>query len=162
MSGHRPFGELTKTFTPERRARVAARAAALREEMTLEELRKSRSLSQEDLASAMAVGQPAISKPSAARSRSPHVFRTQASSSVMSERSLKVDETLWASSSTRTQRLPSLPYGPTDPRNPVTRARAARQRSASAVMSASSSGATSSKTTASTPFSRWKTSPVRR
>jgi predicted transcriptional regulator len=62
MSGHRPFGELTKTFTPERRARVAARAAALREEMTLEELRKSRSLSQEDLASAMAVGQPAVAK----------------------------------------------------------------------------------------------------
>jgi predicted transcriptional regulator len=62
MTGHRPFGELTKTFTPERRARVAAKAGALREEMTLEELRKSRSLSQEDLASAMTVGQPSIAK----------------------------------------------------------------------------------------------------
>jgi transcriptional regulator with XRE-family HTH domain len=62
MTGHRPFRELTKTFTPERRARVAAKAAALREAMTLEELRKSRSLSQEDLASAMAVGQPAVAK----------------------------------------------------------------------------------------------------
>jgi predicted transcriptional regulator len=62
MTGRRPFSELTKTFTPERRARVAAKAAALREAMTLEELRKSRSLSQEDLASALTVGQPAVAK----------------------------------------------------------------------------------------------------
>jgi predicted transcriptional regulator len=62
MTGHRPFSELVKTFAPERRARVAAKAAALREAMTLEELRKSRSLSQEDLASAMTVGQPAVAK----------------------------------------------------------------------------------------------------
>ncbi|HEY1944586.1 MAG TPA: XRE family transcriptional regulator [Roseiarcus sp.] len=62
MTGHRPFGELAKTFTPERRARVAAKAAALREAMTLEELRKSRSLSQEDLGLAMMVGQPAVAK----------------------------------------------------------------------------------------------------
>ena len=47
MTGHRPFSGLTKDFTPERRARVAAKAAALREAMTLEELRKARSLSQE-------------------------------------------------------------------------------------------------------------------
>jgi predicted transcriptional regulator len=62
MTGRRPFSELTRTFTPERRARVAAKAAALREAMTLEELRKSRALSQEDLASAMEVGQPAVAK----------------------------------------------------------------------------------------------------
>jgi len=31
MSGHRPFTELTRDFTPERRARVAAKAAAFRE-----------------------------------------------------------------------------------------------------------------------------------
>jgi hypothetical protein len=43
----KPFGELTKGFTPARRARVAAKAGALREAMTLEELRKARSLSQE-------------------------------------------------------------------------------------------------------------------
>jgi hypothetical protein len=36
MTGHRPFRELTKGFTPARRARAAAKAAALREEMTLE------------------------------------------------------------------------------------------------------------------------------
>jgi len=62
MSGHRPFGELTKNFSPARRARVAAKAAALREAMTLEELRKARSLSQEEIAETLAIGQPAVAK----------------------------------------------------------------------------------------------------
>jgi predicted XRE-type DNA-binding protein len=62
MTGHRPFTELTKGFTPARRARAAAKAAALREEMTLEELRKARDLSQEEIAQALAVGQPAVAK----------------------------------------------------------------------------------------------------
>jgi predicted transcriptional regulator len=62
MSGHRPFADLTKNFTPARRARVAAKAAALREAMTLEELRKARSLSQEEVAASLAVGQPAVAK----------------------------------------------------------------------------------------------------
>jgi predicted transcriptional regulator len=62
MTGHRPFSELTKDFTPERRARVAAKAAALRETMTLEELRKARSLSQEEMAGTLDVGQPAVAR----------------------------------------------------------------------------------------------------
>jgi predicted transcriptional regulator len=62
MSGHKPFSELTKNFTPERRTRVALKAAALQEAMTLEELRKARSFSQEDVAEALAVGQPAVAK----------------------------------------------------------------------------------------------------
>ena len=62
MTGHRPFTELTMGFTPARRARVADKAAALREEMTLEELRKARDLSQEEIAQALAVGQPAVAK----------------------------------------------------------------------------------------------------
>ena len=62
MTGHRPFGELTKSFSPEWRARVAAKAAELREEMTLEELRKARSLSQGDMAATLDVGQPAVAK----------------------------------------------------------------------------------------------------
>ncbi len=41
MTGHRPFSEPTKDFTPARRAGVAAKAAELREAMTLEELRKA-------------------------------------------------------------------------------------------------------------------------
>jgi len=43
MTGHKPFSDLTRDFTPARRARVAAKAAALGEAMTLEELRKARS-----------------------------------------------------------------------------------------------------------------------
>lgn len=62
MTGHRPFTELIKGFPPERRARVAAKAAAMREVMTLEDLRKARALSQEDMAATLAVGQPAVAK----------------------------------------------------------------------------------------------------
>ena len=62
MSGHRPFSALTKEFSPGRRARVAAKAAALNEEMSLEEMRRSRDLSQEEVAAALSVGQPAVAK----------------------------------------------------------------------------------------------------
>jgi predicted transcriptional regulator len=62
MTGHRPLAELTKGFTPERRARVAAKAAQLREAMTLEELRKACDFSQEEVAASLAVGQPAVAK----------------------------------------------------------------------------------------------------
>ena len=62
MSGRRPFTELAKAFSPERRARIAAKAASLSEEMTLEELRKARSFSQEDIAETLSVGQPAVAK----------------------------------------------------------------------------------------------------
>jgi transcriptional regulator with XRE-family HTH domain len=41
---------------------VAAKAAALREDMTLEELRKVRELSQEEMAERLDVGQPAVAK----------------------------------------------------------------------------------------------------
>ena len=60
MTGHKPLGELTKDFTLGRRARVAAKDAALREAMTIEELRKARSLSQEEVASAFTVNQPVV------------------------------------------------------------------------------------------------------
>ena len=62
MSGRRAFTKLTKGFSPERRARIAARAASLSEEMTLEELRKARSFSQQDIAGKLSVGQPAVAK----------------------------------------------------------------------------------------------------
>jgi len=42
MTGHRPFNDLIRRFTPERRARAEAKAAALREEMMLDERRKAR------------------------------------------------------------------------------------------------------------------------
>lgn len=62
MTGRRPFSDLTRDFMPARRARIAEKAAALREQMTLEELRKSRDLSQEEVAAALAVGQPAVAQ----------------------------------------------------------------------------------------------------
>ena len=62
MTGHRPFTDLTKGFTAERRARIAEKAAALSESMSLEELRKALSLSQEDVAASLTVGQPAVAK----------------------------------------------------------------------------------------------------
>ena len=62
MSGRRPFKELTKTFSPERRARVAKRVAELKTEMALHELRQARERSQEELARALKVNQPAVAK----------------------------------------------------------------------------------------------------
>jgi len=62
MTGHKPFSDLTKNFTAGRRARVAAKAARLREAMTLEELRKARALSQEQVAELLDVNQPAVAK----------------------------------------------------------------------------------------------------
>jgi DNA-binding XRE family transcriptional regulator len=62
MSGHRPFGELTRKLAPEARARVAAKAARLNETMTLDELRRKRGLSQEEVAAALDVQQPAVAK----------------------------------------------------------------------------------------------------
>ena len=62
MTGHRPFSDLTKDLTPERRARIAAKAVALREAMTLEELRNAHALSQHDVARSLDVGQSAVAK----------------------------------------------------------------------------------------------------
>jgi predicted transcriptional regulator len=62
MTGHRPFNDLMSDFAPMRRARVAAKAAELQDAMTLEELRKARSLSQEHVAESLAVNQSAVAK----------------------------------------------------------------------------------------------------
>ena len=62
MTGHRAFTDLTRGFSPERRAKVAAQAAVLREQMTLEELRTAHEMSQEAVAAVLEVGQPAIAK----------------------------------------------------------------------------------------------------
>lgn len=62
MTGHRPFRELTKAFSPERKERVADNAAALETALALHELRKTRAMSQEELAAKLAVGQPAVAK----------------------------------------------------------------------------------------------------
>jgi transcriptional regulator with XRE-family HTH domain len=49
-------------MSPEQRSRAAAKAAALREEMTLAELRQARELTQEALGETLNVGQTAIAK----------------------------------------------------------------------------------------------------
>jgi len=63
MSGHRPFSDLMKDWSPERRARSAARQVELAAELvSLEQLREGLGISQEELANIMDVQQPAISK----------------------------------------------------------------------------------------------------
>ena len=62
MTGHRPFKDLTAKLSPERKARVAARVAELKAEMALAELRQARARSQEEMARALKVKQPAVAK----------------------------------------------------------------------------------------------------
>ena len=62
MSGRRPFGELTKDFTPERRRRIDGMKRELLAEMPLHELRQALDLTQQDMARVMEVNQPAVSK----------------------------------------------------------------------------------------------------
>ena len=62
MSGRNAFHDLTKDFTPERRARVDARKAELRAAMPLYELRQARALTQKAIGEALNVNQPAVAK----------------------------------------------------------------------------------------------------
>jgi hypothetical protein len=62
MSGHRPFSDLTKAWSPERQARVAEKVQTLKQAMALAELREARAHSQTDLAASMQVQQPAVAK----------------------------------------------------------------------------------------------------
>ncbi|HRK95034.1 MAG TPA: XRE family transcriptional regulator [Rhodospirillales bacterium] len=58
----RKFAELTEDFTPERRQRIEATKARLREDMDLAELRQALALTQSTLAEALGVKQAEISK----------------------------------------------------------------------------------------------------
>ena len=62
MSGRHPFSKLTENFTPERRQRIDAMKRELLAEMPLHELRRAKSLTQQDLAKTLRVNQPAIAK----------------------------------------------------------------------------------------------------
>ena len=62
MSGRHGFDELTKDFTPERRARVDARKAGLRAAMPLHELRQARAMTQKAVGDVLKVKQPAVAK----------------------------------------------------------------------------------------------------
>ncbi len=62
MSGRHAFDELTKYFTPERRARVDARKAELYAAMPLHELRQARAMTQKAVGDVLKVKQPAVAK----------------------------------------------------------------------------------------------------
>ncbi len=63
MTGHRPFADLKKDWSDERRARNQVRKAEIPVEYaTLDELRVALGLSQEELAQRLEVQQPAVSK----------------------------------------------------------------------------------------------------
>ena len=62
MAGRTPFSSLVSDLPAERRGAVALKAAQLREQMSLVELRKTRKFSQEQLAETLSVGQPAVAK----------------------------------------------------------------------------------------------------
>jgi hypothetical protein len=51
VTGHRPFGKLTKKFRPKRKAQVAAKVRALKAQMPLAELRQARERSRSDRSS---------------------------------------------------------------------------------------------------------------
>ena len=63
MTGHRPFADLKKDWSDDRRVRNQARKAEIAMEYaTLDELRIALGLSQEELAQRLEVQQPAVSK----------------------------------------------------------------------------------------------------
>lgn len=62
MTGHRSFDELRNRMSPERRARNEQATTVLLREMALHELRQARERTQQDVARALHVKQPAVAK----------------------------------------------------------------------------------------------------
>ena len=62
MSGRKPFETLRQSLTADQRQNAAAKLAALRDEMTLAELRQARLLTQEALGETLSVGQASVAK----------------------------------------------------------------------------------------------------
>ena len=62
MTGHRPFSDLTRDWSPARRKRVKDGTDQLLQEMRLHELRRARELTQLELARKLNVNQPAVAK----------------------------------------------------------------------------------------------------
>lgn len=58
----KPFKELKEKMSPERRERIEARAQAILISMALQELRRARHLTQQELADILNVNQAALSK----------------------------------------------------------------------------------------------------
>ncbi len=62
MTGRNAFQGLRDGMTPKQRANAEGKAAALREEMTMAELRQARDLTQVNLSETLHVGQAAVAK----------------------------------------------------------------------------------------------------
>ena len=62
MSGHHSFDKLRAEWSDERKERVAKKAAKLRQEMALHELRQARQMTQAALGKVLNVEQPSIAK----------------------------------------------------------------------------------------------------
>lgn len=62
MTGHRSFNDLRKVMSPERRASIEESTKAMLKEMALHELRQAREKTQQDVARALHVKQPAVAK----------------------------------------------------------------------------------------------------
>ena len=58
MSSRRPFSELTKDFTPERRRRIEAKKAELRVAMPLHELQQAQVMTHKALDETLAMSEP--------------------------------------------------------------------------------------------------------
>ena len=62
MAGHRPFSELRSAMSQERQKKIADETGKELQRLALCELRKARAKTQDELARALHVGQPAIAK----------------------------------------------------------------------------------------------------
>ena len=62
MAGHRKFSTLREKMKPAQRERANARVAKLQTEMLLSELRQFSGMTQQDLATALGITQPGLSK----------------------------------------------------------------------------------------------------
>jgi transcriptional regulator with XRE-family HTH domain len=62
MTGHRPFGEIRKAMSADRRQRNADATNTMLKDLALAELRQAREKTQAELARTLDIGQPAVAK----------------------------------------------------------------------------------------------------
>lgn len=62
MAGHKPFSQLVAKMSPEGQSRAKARTESMLKEMLLAEARQFSGMTQKDLAAALGITQPSLSK----------------------------------------------------------------------------------------------------
>lgn len=62
MAGHRPFSELASKMSPDRQARANAKTKTMLAEMFLAEARQFSGMTQKEVATALGITQPSLSK----------------------------------------------------------------------------------------------------